>query len=166
MGESKGSEDLVEGPDTSSFTAFLYSLLSSSDSGDNNAYSDVQNDDASTAAAGGDGPSSDSAMKENLVVKRSLFSKSKQSLGRAVYQAAKMGGFSLQDRRDDFESDGHGVEMSHIQPVKEKPVVVPLVDHLPEISEPSMLISDGLRNAVYASLPALIHGRKWIMLYR
>ncbi|XP_061344709.1 uncharacterized protein LOC133290610 isoform X2 [Gastrolobium bilobum] len=169
--ESKGSEseeknDLVDGPDTSSFTAFLFSLLSSSDSGDNN---DGQNDDitAASASAAGDDPLSDSSMKENLVVKKSLFSRSKQSLGRAIHQAVRMGGFRNQDRRDSYETkfdDGHGVEMRQLQPVKE-PVVVPLVDHLPEISEPSMLISDNIRSVVYASLPALIHGRKWILLY-
>lgn len=79
----------------------------------------------------------------------------------SIYKAARMGGF----RRDNLENDGHGgVEMKHIQPVKEP--AVSLVNHLPQISEPSMLISDPVRNTVYASLPALIHGRKWLLLYR
>ena len=59
-----------------------------------------------------------------------------------------------------------GVEMKRI--VKE-PLAVAVSgvgDHLPQISEPSMLVSEGVRNAVYASLPALIRGRKWFMLYR
>ena len=36
VGESKGGSDdvIIDGPETSSFTAFLYSLLSTSDSGD------------------------------------------------------------------------------------------------------------------------------------
>lgn len=152
--ESEGSHDLVEGqgPDTSSFTAFLYSFLSSSDSG--------EKDDVIAAAAGDD---IDERMKENSVVKKGLFSKSKQTLGRAIYKAARMGGIRMLDRRDNLENDGHGgVEMKHIQPVKEPAVSVSLVNHLPQISEPSMLIWD----AVYASLPALIHGRKWLLLYR
>ncbi|KAK7247423.1 hypothetical protein RIF29_42306 [Crotalaria pallida] len=158
-GESEGStsshdnddDDLVGGPDTSSFTAFLFSLLSSSDN--NSANPDSQNDDTTAV----DGPSTDSVMKENVVVKKSLFSRGKQSLGRALYQAARMGGLRNQDRSD-------AVEMTQMRPVKE-PVVVPLVDDKPLISEPSKLISDSIINAVYASLPALIHGRKWMMLY-
>ncbi|KAI5384449.1 hypothetical protein KIW84_071457 [Lathyrus oleraceus] len=152
-GELKGSESEVEGPDTSSFTAFLYSFLSSSDSGDNSVIDDVsvvENDDL---------------MNENLVVKKGLLSRGKQSLGKAIYLAAKMGGFRTQEHgRDNFESDGCGVEMKHIQPLKEVPGV-PLVDCLPDISEPSMLISNSLRNVVYDSLPSLIHGRKWLMMY-
>lgn len=102
----------------------------------------------------------DSATKESFVVKKSLFSRSKHSLGRAIHQ---MGGFS---NRDSNYTDEGGVEMKRI--VKE-PLAVAVSgvgDHLPQISEPSMLVSEGVRNAVYASLPALIRGRKWFMLYR
>lgn len=148
--ESEGSHDLVEGPDTSSFTAFLYSFLSSSGSGEKDDVIAAADDDT------------DETMKDNVVVKKGLLSRGKQSLGRAIYKAARMGGF----RRDNLENDGHGgVEMKHIQPVKEPVVPVSLVNHLPQISEPSMLISDAVRNTVYASLPALIHGRKWLLLY-
>lgn len=159
----EGGENLIDGPDTSSFTAFLYSLLSSSDAGEN-AKSDGQNDNKS----GTDIPPPESAIKENSG-KRSLFSRGKQSLGRAI-QAVRISGFRHQERKDDFEmklDHGHGskvsgVEMKHIQPVEEP---MPLVD-LPEISEPSMLLSEKTRNVLYASLPALMHGRKWILLYR
>ncbi|KAE9602839.1 hypothetical protein Lal_00049813 [Lupinus albus] len=159
--ESKGSESegsnrtsvdnnedgLVDGPDTSSFTAFLFSLLSSSD---DKAAKNGQNDDK-TAVNG------TSIMKENRVAKKSLLSRGKQSLGRAIYQAARMGGLRDQDRNNN-------VEMTQIQPVKE-PVVVPLVDDPPRISEPSKLVSDNIRKVVYDSLPTLIHGRKWMLLY-
>lgn len=176
-GELKSSEDeksghdddLVDGPDTSSFTAFLYSFMSSSVSGDNNANPHGQNDDIAPA----DSPLPDSSsMKENGG-KKSLLSRSKQSLGKAIRRAAKIGGFRSHDRKDNFEmkfDDSHGsefsdVEMKHIVPVKESlPLPLPLVD-LPEISEPSVLLSDSTRNVLYASLPALIHGRKWLLLY-
>lgn len=156
--ELKESESEAEGPDTSSFTAFLYSFLSSSsDSGDNNA-----NDDMIVTAAG----AGDDQMNEKLVVKKGLLSRGKQSL-KAIYLSARTGGFPTQDReRDRFESDGCGVEMKCFQPpLKEVPSVPLVVDHLPEISEPSMLISNSLRNAVYDALPALIHGKKWLMMY-
>ncbi|GAU19100.1 hypothetical protein TSUD_79220 [Trifolium subterraneum] len=153
--ELSESKSEVDGPDTSSFTAFLYSFLSStSDSRDNN-----EDDDVSVV---GD----DDEMNENLVVKKGLLSKGKQSLGKAIYVVARMGGFRGVDRRrDNFESDECGVEMNNIQKLKEVPVSVDLVDRLPEISEPSMLITNSLRNVVYDSLPSLIHGRKWLMLY-
>ncbi|KAL5175638.1 Oxidation resistance protein 1 [Glycine soja] len=158
VGESKGGSDdvIIDGPDTSSFTAFLYSLLSTSDSGDKVGEADKKNDDE---VAGDDSLLSDSATKESFVVKKSLFSRSKHSLGRAIHQ---MGGFS---NRDSNYTDEGGVEMKRI--VKE-PLAVAVSgvgDHLPQISEPSMLVSEGVRNAVYASLPALIRGRKWFMLY-
>lgn len=153
--ELKESESEIEGPDTSSFTAFLYSFLSSSsDSGYNNA-----NDGMIVTAAGPD------HMNEQLV-KKGLLSRGKQSL-KAIYLSARTGGFPTQDHeRDKFESDGCGLEMKCIQPsLKEVPSVPLVVDHLPELSEPSMLISNSLRNVVYDALPALIHGKKWLMMY-
>ncbi|KAK7369351.1 hypothetical protein VNO80_11388 [Phaseolus coccineus] len=164
-GSKVGSHDvIIDGPDTSSFTAFLYSLLSSSDSGDNIGEADEKNDDG---VAGDDSSLPDSATKESFVVKRSLFSRGRHSLGRAIHQASRMGGFRSRDSKYTDEGRGGGgvVEMKRI--VKEPvAVAVAVVDHhLPELSEPSMLVSDGLRDAVYASLPALIHGRKWLLLY-
>ncbi|KAJ1379899.1 putative oxidation resistance protein 1-like isoform X3 [Sesbania bispinosa] len=90
---------------------------------------------------GGDDPISDSCHEGEFCCEEKFVSRSKQKLGRAIYQAARMGGFRIQDGKDNFETkfdDGHGVEMKHIQPVKEP--VVPLDDHIPEKSEPSMLI--------------------------
>ncbi|KAL2332766.1 hypothetical protein Fmac_013979 [Flemingia macrophylla] len=163
LGESGTSDEegnknhglVEEGPDTSSFTAFLYSLLSSSDTGDN-AKSHVQSDDIAA----------NSTMKENGG-RKSLFSRSKQSLGRAVRQAARIGGFRHHDRRDNLEvkhDDGNGSRVSGVEMRRVEPVTVPLVD-LPEISEPSVLLSDSIRNVLYVSLPPLIHGRKWLLLY-
>ncbi|XP_027337753.1 TLD domain-containing protein 2 [Abrus precatorius] len=159
--DEEGSHDLVDGPDTSSFTAFLYSFLSSSDTGDN-ANAHGHNYDK---AAPDNNPLPDSSLKENGG-KKSLLSRSKQSVGRAIRQAARMGGFRHQDRKDNLQmkfDDGNGVEMRPIEPVQET-VPVPLVD-LPEISEPSALLSDSIRNVLYASLPSLMHGRKWLLLY-
>ncbi|KOM47512.1 hypothetical protein LR48_Vigan07g121600 [Vigna angularis] len=49
--------------------------------------------------------------------------------------------------------------------VKEPMVVVVADHHLLAIFEPSMLVSNGLRDAVYASLPVVLHSRKWLLLY-
>ncbi|KAI9093897.1 hypothetical protein K1719_026895 [Acacia pycnantha] len=158
-----GDQNLFDGPDTSSFSAFLYSFLASSDSGDN-SNSDGPNDNKS----GTDIPPSDSAMKENSG-KKSLLSRSKQSLGRAINHAARLARFRSQERKVDVETeldDERGsqlanIEMRHIEP-KEEHISL---DDLPEISEPSVLLSEKIRNVLYASLPALIHGRKWMLLY-
>ncbi|XP_057737827.1 uncharacterized protein LOC130955067 [Arachis stenosperma] len=169
----EGSNDLVDGPDTSSFSAFLYSFLSSSDAGGDNAKVHGQSDGK---GASGDGNNSlpDSSLKENNGGKKSLFSRSKQSLGRVIRQAARIGGFRHQGRKDnnsEMNSDClngsglNGVEMNHLSTVKGKESEsVSLVD-MPEISEPSMLLSDAMRSTLYASLPALVHGRKWLLLY-
>jgi len=164
-GSKGGSHDvIIDGPDTSSFTAFLYSLLSSSDSGDSIGEGDEKNDDG--VAGDDDSSLPDSATKESFVVKRSLFSRGRHSLGRAIYQTSRMGGFRSRDSKYNDEGCGGVVEMKRI--VKEPvAVAVAVVDHhLPEFSEPSMLVSDGLRDTLYAALPTLIHGRKWLLLYR
>ena len=172
MSESKRSQlesiskeddgDLVDGPDTTSFTAFLYSLLSSSESG-HNLHSDDQNDSQEET-----GDISDTLMKENGG-RKSLLSRGKQSL-KALYQATRISGYRYQDHNgdsdmksdDEGDSKFDGLEMRHMQNVEE-----PLaLGDLPETSEPSLLLTEKTRNALYASLPALVHGRKWLLLYR
>ncbi|KAK5775401.1 Oxidation resistance 1 [Gossypium arboreum] len=152
--------DLVDGPDTSSFTAFLYSLLSSSESGQD-LNQDEQNDNQEET-----GDSSDNIMKENGR-RKSLLSRGKQSL-RALYQATRISGNKNKDKGDsDTKSDDEGdakidgLKMRHMQNVKE-----PLaLGELPEASEPSLLLTEKTRNALYASLPAIVQGRKWLLLY-
>ncbi|KAH1226759.1 hypothetical protein AAZX31_11G244600 [Glycine max] len=162
--DEEGNRGLVDGPDTSSFTAFLYSLLSSSDTGDNANSSRVLSDDNKAAAPDHNPLPDSSTLKENGG-RKSLISRSKQSLGKAI---RKIGGFRHQDRWDNLEmklDDGNGSKVSGAVEMRRiEPVTVPLVD-LPEISEPSVLLSDSIRNVVYVSLPPLIHGRKWLLLY-
>lgn len=161
-----GSGDLVDGPDTSSFTAFLYSFLASAESGDN-PNSDEQGDEKVEQGHS----TSDSVMKENGG-RRSLFSKGKQTLGRVVYQAARISGYRNHERRGDSDlkidgdngandANSDGVEMRHIQKINEPDAL----SDIPDVSEPSMLLSVNTRTALYASLPALVQGRKWLLLY-
>ncbi|XVE83145.1 hypothetical protein DITRI_Ditri16bG0063900 [Diplodiscus trichospermus] len=155
------NQDLVDGPDTSSFSAFLYSLLSSSESG-HNLNLDEQNDNQEET---GD-TSSDTIRKENGG-RKSLLSRGKQSL-KALYQAARINGYRNQDRKGDYDMKSvdegdtkfDGLEMRHVQNTKEQ-----ASGELPEISEPSLLLTEKTRNALYASLPALVQGRKWLLLY-
>ncbi|KAG7987518.1 hypothetical protein I3843_03G137900 [Carya illinoinensis] len=155
------SGDIFDGPDTSSFTAFLYSLLSSSESGDNKK-SDEQNDEVES-----DDIQSDTVMKESSG-KRSLFYRGKHSLSRAIYKAVRISGYRNQDHKDGSNEnvDGNdaefaGVEMRQVENEKES---VDLVK-VPDISEPSLLFSEKSRSVLYASLPALVQGRQWLLLY-
>ncbi|KAG6657560.1 uncharacterized protein LOC122307237 isoform X2 [Carya illinoinensis] len=159
---AEGSGDVVDGPDTSSFTAFLYSLLSSSEPGDN-LKSDEQNNDKGES---GD-RQSDTLTKESGG-KKSLFLRGKHSLSKAIYKAARIGGYRNQDRKGDSDMvfDGNdagisGVEMRHVENEKESVGLV----KVPDVSEPSLLLSEKSRSALYASLPALVQGRQWLLLY-
>lgn len=156
------TEDIVDGPDTSSLTAFLYSLLASSDSGDNSKSGEQNN-----VGIESDNPQPETVMKESGG-KKSLFSRGKQSLGRAIVKAARIGGYRDQDRKIDAEMESEGgdngsagVQMKDLQSEKESPVVVEVVD----VSEPSLLLSEKTKTALYASVPALVQGRKWFLLY-
>jgi len=86
-----------------------------------------------------------------------------------MYKAARIGGYRSQDRKGDSEMkvDGNdaaelaGVEMKNVQNEKE---CLSLIE-VPDISEPSLLLSEKTRSALYASLPTLVQGRKWLLLY-
>ncbi|KAG7015399.1 Oxidation resistance protein 1 [Cucurbita argyrosperma subsp. argyrosperma] len=157
----QGSEFSDDGPDTSSFTAFLYSLLSSSESREN-LNSDERSDNQAVAA----GQPMNNAAKET-VTKKSLFSRGKQSLGRAFHHAARITGYRNQERKSDVEMKVNDAKFSGIE-MMEKPNVIEVassVDDVPDASEPSLLLSEKSRTILYASLPALVQGRKWLLLY-
>lgn len=160
IGEEKPG-DIVDGPDTSSLTAFLYSLLSSDPNSDEQVDEKVEEDSQPSKPV----------MKESGG-KRSLLSRGKKTLSRAVYQAAKISGYRNHERRadSDMKIDGGdddtiaGVEMRHMSNIQKIDEPDALND-LPEFSEPSLLLSENTRTALYASLPALVQGRKWMLLY-
>ena len=85
----EGSGDLVDGPDTSSFSAFLYSLLLSSETEDKSTSDEQKNDEVESGDL-----QSDNVMKESGG-KKSFFSRGKQSVCRAMYKAARMGGYTI-----------------------------------------------------------------------
>ncbi|XP_045812933.1 oxidation resistance protein 1-like [Trifolium pratense] len=155
--------DLVDnGPDTSSFTAFLYSLLSSSDSKENDNSNGHNDDKAEPDNNNHNSPLVDSSIEENGG-RKSLFSRSKQSVGRVIRRAVRIRGFRHHDRKDSSNNVEVKLEDRRKEslPIKES---LPL-DDFPGISEPSVLVSESIRNVLYASLPPLMHGRKWLLLY-
>ncbi|KAI6692071.1 hypothetical protein NL676_019781 [Syzygium grande] len=147
----EGSEDLVDGPDTSSFTAFLYSLLTSSEPGDDpNVEGKNDNEQVNGEVVAASKEASDVHRKESGG-KKSLFSRGKQSLGKAFNQAAKIAGYRNQEQKRDSDVNEvmvPGVEMRHLQ----------------DETEP-VALTDKTRSVLYTSLPALVQGRKWLLLY-
>jgi len=66
----------------------------------------------------------------------------------------------IEDENDAEEFDG--LEMRNIQNMKEP---VASLD-LPDVSEPSLLLTEKTRSSLYALLPGIVQGRKWLLLYR
>nr|GMC94721.1 oxidation resistance protein 1 [Ipomoea batatas] len=155
--------DIVDGPDTSSFTAFLYSLLSNSEPGSHSSLN------------GNNGKQDDKAEPSEPPVKepsrrRSLITRGKQTIGRAVYQVARLGGFrnqgSSKGNSDMGVADGSNSKVDRHEGIlkQDKNEEVPSGNR-PETSEPSLLLSEKTRTALYTALPALVKDRKWVMLY-
>nr|XP_009759009.1 PREDICTED: uncharacterized protein LOC104211619 [Nicotiana sylvestris] len=152
------AKDLIDGPDTSSFTAFLYSLLSTSGSVSKSNSSGKQ--DESTP---------EPIMKEPGR-RKSILSRGKQSLGRAFHGVARLGGFrnqgSAQGSSEMMFDDGSNSKVTGDDqiPLEDMNQKLPQ-SNLPETSEPSMLLSEKARSALYAALPVLLQDRKWVLLY-
>ncbi|MCD9560404.1 hypothetical protein HAX54_019079 [Datura stramonium] len=157
------AKDLVDGPDTSSFSAFLYSLLSTSGSGSKSNTSgkyDEQGDFAESTP--------EPIIKEPSR-RKGILSRGKQSFGRALHQVARLGGFrnqgSAKGSSEMVFDDGTNSKVAddHI-PLEDMNQKL-LLNNLPETSEPSVLLSEKARISLYAALPVLVQDRKWVLLY-
>lgn len=155
---------LVDGPDTSSFTAFLYSFLSPGRSEKESEYAEWK-DNQSAAGNRNDTPSPN--VKENSG-KKGLISRGKQSIGKALTQAVRFGGgyryasgkVNNESKTEDGKETGPTVGKVEGVPVKN-----PSESILPSMSEPSQLMTECTRAALYAALPVLSQGKKWVLLY-
>ena len=96
--------------------------------------------------------------------KKSLLARGKQSLGRALYQAARLGGYRNQPSEYNGGSDIPIVVEDEGIPMQTLNESAPL--DLPEISEPSLLLTEKTRSTLHLALPVLVQGRKWVLLYR
>ncbi|GAA0165382.1 hypothetical protein LIER_20800 [Lithospermum erythrorhizon] len=161
---STSEDDLesVNGPDTSSFPAFIYSLLSSSE----------PRSDSTTEKQHGNHED----MHEELPVpilrdsgkRKSLFSRGK-SLGKSMYQAAKLGvryQYSPKGSSNMIVDMKSNTKINAVEgPPKQNSNGTLSTKDLPETSESSLLLSDKFRLVLYAALPVLVQGRKWVLLY-
>ncbi|KAJ9541118.1 hypothetical protein OSB04_027624, partial [Centaurea solstitialis] len=155
---------LVDGPDTSSFSAFLYSFLSPGKSGNDSEYPGWNENR-------NDAPSTNVPLKESSG-KKGLLSRGKQSIGKALSQAARLGGYrshasgkvNTESKIDDTKemTSQFGTDLG--VPVESSSLPFPC-DKLPKMSEPSQLMTEDTRSSLYVALPSLSQGKKWVLLY-
>ncbi|XP_052622186.1 uncharacterized protein LOC111916945 [Lactuca sativa] len=160
---------LADGPDTSSFTAFLYSFLSPGRSENESEYSECNDNQVVTRYR--NDTSSPNVSKENNG-KKGLFSKGKQSLGKALSQAARFSGYrshasgkvNIESKIDDMKETSSQFDTNDGVPVQNVIASFPS-DKLPKMSEPSQLMTENTRSDLYVALPVLSQGKKWVLLY-
>lgn len=144
-GESPETESrILVDPDTSSFTAFLTSLLSSADTSDH------------FSSRSEESPSSSKPVENPG--RKSVFSRGKQSLSKAFQKASRITGKRTATRSNSDISNDSGANSIEI---KETLPRIPL----PEISDSSLLISDNLRGDLYRLFPTTVMGKYWVLLY-
>ncbi|KAJ4914072.1 TLD-domain containing nucleolar protein [Raphanus sativus] len=80
---------------------------------------------------------------------------------RNFYQAFKFPKGSSHVKPDDDD----GLERNPMQSKEEATIIVQQAIIIPEISDPSLLLTEQCRRSLYTSLPALVQGRKWVLLY-
>ncbi|CAL9096970.1 unnamed protein product [Musa acuminata var. zebrina] len=157
--DSQDDSEDPDGPDTSSFTAFLISLLSSSNP--SNHPTEELNEHHAEAGEW----TSNSAPNENSG-RISLLARGKRTFGKAIHKAAKISGFRQNsepkiDHNIINEPELTGCDSRSVTVTKDSATHF----DLPNMSEPSLLLSENMRAALYFSLPALVKGRNWLLLY-
>ncbi|CAI9262629.1 unnamed protein product [Lactuca saligna] len=137
---------LVDGPDTSSFTAFLYLFLSPGRSENESEYSEWNDNQVVTNYR--NDTSSPNISKENNG-KKGLFSKGKQSLSKALSQAARFSGYrshasgkvNTELKIDDMKETSSQFDTNDGVPVQNVIASFPS-NKLPKMSEPSQLMTE------------------------
>ncbi|KAM0849087.1 hypothetical protein ACQ4PT_053950 [Festuca glaucescens] len=150
--------EIPNGPDTSSFKAFLMSFMSASSSSDDSMETILEQNldmEYPTLTPVGTGN------KE----RKGLLSRGKHSIGKIISKAGRLGSFR--------QKPSHIIDSeiaSQTWPVSSgldlKGSKESASNHkLPAMSEPSMLLSERMRNVLYPSLPLLVQGKNWMLVY-
>ncbi|WVZ81919.1 hypothetical protein U9M48_029245 [Paspalum notatum var. saurae] len=155
--DSDIDSETPDGPDTSSFRAFLASFVSSSVSSKDSMETipehnlDVEYPTLTPVGKAGSG-------------RKSLLSRGKHSIGRIIGRA----GLSSFRQKPTHSVDGEIIgQRESVAPgfdmkgSKETALHV----NLPAMSEPSILLSEMMRAVLYTSLPILVQGRNWMLVY-
>ncbi|XP_048541261.1 oxidation resistance protein 1-like [Triticum urartu] len=150
--------EIPNGPDTSSFRAFLMSFMSASSSSNDSMEIIPEQDldmEYPTLTPVGRG------IKE----RKGLLSRGKHSIGKIINKAGRLGGFRQKSghivdneiaNQIESMSSGFALKVSRGSASNHK---------LPPMSEPSMLLSEMMRNVLYPSLPVLVQGKNWMLVY-
>ncbi|KAL6605933.1 hypothetical protein ACP70R_041586 [Stipagrostis hirtigluma subsp. patula] len=156
--DSDRSSEIPDGPDTSSFRAFLMSFMSSSSSCEDSMETiPEQNQDMEypTLTPVGKGSSG----------RKGLLSRGKHSIGKIMSKAGRLSNFRQKPTHSiDGEIIGRTESVSpglELKGSKESASH----DKLPAMSEPSMLLSERMKAVLYGSLPLLVQGRNWVLVY-
>lgn len=155
--DSDEDSELPDGPDTSSFTAFLVSLLSSADSSGH--FSEESKEQKTGKGEAASGPEI-----QEFIGKKSLFSKGKHSVGKAIQRVARIGGFR---QNSEPKVDVSATTCSELVEQKFGNFLDDKKSKfkLPDMSELSSIMSEDLRRFLYFSLPPVAQGRSWVLLY-
>uniref|UniRef100_A0A0A9DK60 TLDc domain-containing protein n=1 Tax=Arundo donax TaxID=35708 RepID=A0A0A9DK60_ARUDO len=95
--------------------------------------------------------------------RKGLLSRGKHSIGKIINKAGQLSNFRQKPTHSiDGEILGQ-TESTRLEPKGSKESA--LHDKLPAMSEPSMLLSEMMRAALYTSLPVLVQGKNWILVY-
>jgi hypothetical protein len=144
--DSEHNSDIQDGPDTSSFRAFLISFLSSSSS--NNDSMEVhleQNADMGypTLAPVGKGSKG----------RTGFISRGKHSIGKIINKTVGIGGFrqTAAESKIGRETINHTESVAPVLEIKESKEIASS-STLPTMSEPSPLLSEIMQSILYASL--------------
>ncbi|MQL70565.1 hypothetical protein Taro_002887 [Colocasia esculenta] len=151
----------VDGPDTSSFTAFLVSLLSSAEP---SGHSNEEPDDSNVKTEG----SVSSSGTNERAGRKGLIARGKHSLGRVLTKASRITGYRDKKLEKKDEHDLTNVpnpSLNESIPMNISENTASRIE-LPAISESSLLLSENMRSGLYVSLPAVTQGKNWVLLYR
>ncbi|CAK9197463.1 unnamed protein product [Sphagnum troendelagicum] len=167
--ENCSNEDLdFEGPDTSSLSAFLWNLLSCSESDIRGAEEAVSSSADHVEVKGGSFhvPASSASNPAGQV--QGLL-KVEACGAENVAEDTKLGGRPTGDSEDEADwqlVDKHDLFHSRmIGSVSEQAMVSMGHDDLPATSDKSSLMSESLRGFLHSALPTLAKGRQWVLLY-
>ncbi|XP_062221975.1 uncharacterized protein LOC133921205 [Phragmites australis] len=156
--DSEHSSDVLDGPDTSSFRAFLISFLSSSSS-NNDSMEIIPEQNGNIGY-----PTLTPVGKGNKG-RTGLLSRGKHSIGKIINKAVRIGGFKqTAEPKMGRETVNHTESVAPVLELEESTEVAS-VSNLPTMSEPSVLLSEMMRSILYTSLPVLAQGRNWVLLY-
>ncbi|KAG8076311.1 hypothetical protein GUJ93_ZPchr0006g43614 [Zizania palustris] len=155
--DSVENPEIPNGPDTSSFRAFLMSFMSASSS--SNDSTEIIRDKNLNMEYPTLTP-----VRKGSNGKKGLLSRGKHSIGKIINKAGRLGGFR---QKASYNIDDETVLIESVAPGLELKGSKESVSHdkLPAMSESSMLLSKTMRTVLYTYLPVLVQGRKWMLVY-